>query len=182
MKKAVACLTILALAVSFLSAGPFGLEFGWTRADMEKAGVELLKQKELGGGSVAYLVNPVQKLSTFSTYEVRVDSQLGIYYIGANGDLDAYSSVKDSFNSTARLLTRSYGSSKTGDTAGVDYLIPNSSENTLVWLPASKNGTDISTIILSQIRQGIGIYSTYLRLEYFSQNYDQVEAKLSSIL
>lgn len=182
MKRLAVFVFVVAVVSVSLFAGPFGLEFGWTKADMEKAGVRFLNQRELGSGLMAYLIDPIQELATFSTYEVRVDSQYGIYYIGASSELDGYSNVKDSFNSITRLLTRSYGEPKEDYGSDVDYLVPNSSEFSYIWRPDAKNGNEISTVVFSLMREGIGYYSAFLQLEYFSHNYDLVEAKLSAIL
>jgi len=106
MKK-VSLLFILILMTNMLFADPFGLKMGMTLEEIKvKCGGK--EPKYIGLGCF-YGIEPMKKDDTFSTYEVGVDGNMGLFYILASTDVETKVKFEDKFHFIARALKGYYG-------------------------------------------------------------------------
>lgn len=192
MKKIFTFIFIFNISILTLFAGPFGIEFGWTKEQLENSGVEILYESKLAADTSGLIITPTQTHNTFSTYLVYIDSEYGIYEIAATSNSTRSSiALKREYDSLVEQLTRNYG-----QPLSIDYTAPDSiwtdpsdliygiyiGERTILstWTFEAEKGTDLSFI-------GYGILSDnptegFSRIEYYSKDSDLIDLKMESVL
>lgn len=188
MKKT-ALLLLFAVTSSMLFAGPFGLEFGWTAAELEENCIyaeHMITQGSMNG----YLINPPNPHSELKMYVVFVDDEYGLYLIRAlTASCYTEHNVRWSYDMLKNQLSSVYG-----EPEEVDEIEWNSdwkgSDNFLrsifygdrillsVWQPAYAEGSakDIYLTVMPGTET-----EARVDLEYYSWDYDAVAAKFNNI-
>ena len=108
MKKAL-LIALLMMIPALLSAGPFGMEFGWSLEDLENSGayVEYMNTQQ---NIKAYLVEPPKPHSELPLYLVFIDDEYGLYLIRAvSPAYNSEYSVRTIFNRLKGQLSSVYG-------------------------------------------------------------------------
>ena len=113
MKKIFALIIVLTITISFIVAGPFGLEMGWNIEQVQESGAIILDSYDFKDGTTAYSINPPKKHSSFSSYVVLISDKYGLFQISAESD-SIYTSrngyqIKSEFYSVYNQLVKSYG-------------------------------------------------------------------------
>ena len=113
MKKIFALIIVLTTTISFIVAGPFGLEMGWDIDQVKESGAVILDSYDSNDGTIAYAINPPKKHSSFSSYIVLISDKYGLYQISAESD-SIYTAgngyqIKSEFYSIYDQLVKSYG-------------------------------------------------------------------------
>lgn len=173
---------------AMLFAGPFGIEFGWTLEELEESGayIEYMNTQQ---NIKAYLVVPSQLHSELVLYVVFIDDEYGIYLIRAISDI-CYSeyAIRNSYDMLKTQLSSVYGEPKEYDEIswnsawnGADNFIRSIlyGDRVLVaaWFPLrEENGA--KEIYLSVVPNDEN--EAVVCLEYYSWNYDAVEARFNS--
>ena len=187
MKKTL-LIALLMMISAMLFAGPFGMEFGWSLEELENSGayVEYMNTQQ---NIKAYLVEPPKPHSELPLYLVFIDDEYGIYMIRAISDI-CYSeySIRTSYDMLKSQLTSVYG-----EPEEVDEITWNSDwdgsvnfirsilygDRTLIaaWFPPyEEDGAgDIYLGVMANDETAAVVY-----LEYYSWDYDAVEAKFNS--
>ncbi len=182
-------ITILSLACSSLSAGPFGLEQGQTIEEIAPAA------EEVKPGIYVTTIVP-KPHSAFEKYVLRISPKGGLYWvkgIGKDISTNRYGhSLKSDFDSLKEKLEKNYGKGEL-----VDFLLTGSiwdepedymtalakDERVLMCSWENKSGTPIMDDIasLGLIASALSNESGYLSVEYSFTNKEQCEAEIAAL-
>ena len=189
MKKIFALIIVLTTTISFIVAGPFGLEMGWDIDQVKESGAVILDSYDSNDGTIAYAINPPKKHSSFSSYIVLISDKYGLYQISAESD-SIYTAgngyqIKSEFYSIYDQLVKSYG-----DGILIDKLAEGSIwdepedwmmglktlDRTLsaIWLGPDIN-TDKQIALLSLDAEAEYSYTGRISISYFSDNAFTIE-------
>ena len=190
-KKILLCAMILLSLALAAFAGPFGLEMGMTLEEVAKA---------CGGkrpehiGDHRYLIEPVKKHPSFSTYIAWISPAEGLNYIRANSE-KIYSNntgdqVKNQFYRVENALSKSYGEPVLIDRVSKDSLYKKESfwmhtlgtgerELCASWFP--KNN-DIIFIALWALAENSYSSTAIISIVYEFQNHEKAQAELDDVL
>lgn len=187
MKKTL-LIALLMMISAMLFAGPFGMEFGWSLEELENSGayVEYMNTQQ---NIKAYLVEPPQPHSELPFYAVFIDDEYGIYLIRAISDI-CYSeySIRTSYDMLKSQLTSVYGApeevdeiSWNSDWDGAENFIRSilygDRALAAAWFPLYEEdgAKDIYLAVMPNDEN-----EAVVCLEYYSWDYDAVEAKFNN--
>lgn len=189
MKRIKAILLLGGILLSFLSAGPFGINMGDSLQVLQEGGLNPTPFKDLTN---YYYVSPKSTHPEFESYFVRLDEEEGVFFIKAIGkdihDNGYGSTVKGRFSDLRAGIGKTYGTSKI-----IDIFLPSSIWKDLDdWLMSIRQGDrfyaahwesknaeplqgDIKEIYLAV--EALSSTKGYLVLEYYGTHHSRLSEK-----
>ncbi len=192
-KRIIAILIIACLLLSPLFAGPFGLEFGWTKEDMIKSGARIIHEGPIAHNVLGYAIIPPKQYSSFENYYVYTNPEVGLFRIVAVSKYTASTTqLINQYQGTKNQLKSVYGD----PIEELDEINPDSIWNApsdliralylgerivaTCWLPEVSDETDVAYVNYA-INSDDG-YLGYNIIVYESNKADAVRAAESSVL
>lgn len=167
MKRIAVFISFLLVLVSFINAGPFGLEMGWTLEQITESGAVLTDITELKDGYSCTVDVTIPHPDLYG-YIILVDKEFGLYQIYAVGFSEESNpnekSLEELYHKLHFQLTENYGDPiadiKPSDYADFDYgnWSNELSEKPLIamWAGSDDSGIDIITLTPEIIEQELG--------------------------
>lgn len=179
MKKTL-LIALLMMISAMLFAGPFGMEFGWTREELDDSGAYTW-MSDPQGSITSYYVNPTKPHSQLSYYIAFIDNGYGLVEVRALSD-ECYSEsqIRNIYDLLKNQLSSVYGepeeydeiswNSDWDDSANfIRSILYGDRVLGAAWYPASSDN-DTAAVFLGVIP--VDEYTAYVAVEYYSEDFD----------
>jgi hypothetical protein len=193
MNRKALCFVFFFSFANMAFSGPFGIDFGMS---LEQVG-QVCKTPPENIESDLYEITPPNTNEIFESYLVQIHPTYGVYFIKAIGkDISTNAQgtrLKNQFNSLVSSIEKTYGKYKKDDSAvpgsywgdKPDYYVfaLSRDERTLdaYWGAGTHAKLPPEISLIAVAAKGIDSSTGYLILEYYSKDYEKIDAEQESV-